>query len=215
MPRQSGSPEPLPGACGAKLRGVELYCKQPLAEGAKRCRRHGGGAPQVKAKEVERVEARKNEEIMRRALPFGESKDVDPLKALLKLISDKAQEVEWLRYRVEELGDRARIWGPSDHQEGIGPMGAVDMTTSKAGAHTWWVMLRTAEDQLAKFVTAALKAGVAERQVQLAEQQAAVMVGMVQRALASLTLPPDLLEAAHAAFAREFRAIEVAPSDER
>lgn len=210
MPRQSGSPEPLPGACGAKLRGVDLYCKQPLAEGAKRCRRHGGAAPQVKAKEVERVEARKAEDVMRRALPFGTPRDVDPLTELLDLISHKAQEVEFLRFKVEALGDDAKVWGPVEHQEGVGPMGAVDMSTAKAVPNTWWVMLRSAEDQLAKFVTAALKAGVAERQVQLAEQQAAVMVGMVQRALASLTLPPDLLEAAHAAFAREFRAVEVA-----
>lgn len=208
MGKVTGSAEPREGRCGAKLRGQDAYCQTRLAEGAKRCRRHGGAAPQAKAKEIERVETRKNEEIMRRALPFGTPKDVDPLEALLGLISDKAQEVEWLRFKVEELGDEAKVWGPVEHQEGVGPMGAVDMSTVKAAPNTWWVMLRSAEDQLAKYVTAALKAGVAERQVRIAEGQAAKMVGAVQRVIEALELTPEQRDRAHGLLSIEFRALE-------
>lgn len=208
MGKVTGSETPQEGRCGAKLRGQDAYCQAPLAEGAKRCRRHGGAAPQAKAKEIERVETRKNEDIMRRALPFGTPKDTDPQAALLQLISDKAQEVEFLRFKVEELGDDAKVWGPTEHQEGVGPMGAVDMTTVKAVPNTWWLMLRSAEDQLAKYATAALRAGIEERQVRIAEATVSKLVGAIQRALASVNLTPETREQFDASLARELRTLE-------
>ncbi|MGP9781843.1 hypothetical protein ACT3UQ_05210 [Glutamicibacter sp. AOP12-B1-11] len=47
----------------------------------------------------------------------------------------------------------------------------VDMTTHKVEQNIWWKLLREAENQLASWTSMALRAGVEERQVRIAEQQ--------------------------------------------
>ena len=46
-PVTRGSPEPLPGKCGAKLAGTDpaRYCKRAPLRGRTRCRKHGGKSP--------------------------------------------------------------------------------------------------------------------------------------------------------------------------
>lgn len=193
--------------CTARNRSGER-CGRSATPGATVCASHGSKAPQVRQKAVERVQEAEAARIVAAALPFGAVAPVDPLTALSDLINHKVAEVSWLRARVAELGDTARVWGPTDHEEGIGPLGAIDKTTEKAGPHTWWSLLRTAEDQLARFTVDAIKVGITERRVQVAEQQAAVMVAVVHRALARMNLTPPELESAHAAFALEFRAFD-------
>jgi hypothetical protein len=110
-------------------------CGFNLAEGAVVCHKHGGSAPQVKAKaEKRRQETRAREAVATYGLPV----EIDPGTALLEEVSRSAGHVRWLRDVVQELDADALVWG--------------EKTTSH------------------QVCTDALKAGIAERQVQLAEQ---------------------------------------------
>ncbi|WP_394161601.1 hypothetical protein [Galactobacter valiniphilus] len=209
MSKTAGSPEPVKGLCGAKLRGQDAYCQTRLAEGAKRCRRHGGAAPQAKEKAAERVAVAKLEKEMIMLGIRDEYEPVDPSTQMLHVLAATAAEERYLAQRVADLTDpEVLTWGRSSHQEGVGPMGAVDMSTYDAVPHVLITQLRDARDRLIRYAGMCVKAGIDERRMQLAEGQAALMIGAVQRALGSVTIPGELLEQIHGAFAREFRALE-------
>ncbi len=102
---------------------------------------------------------------------LGEPHPVDPAEALLRLIAWKYGEVQWLRAKVAVLEPETIAWGLSEHKEGFGPDGPVNLETTKAGPDVLWTMLREAEDQLADYASKALRAGVEERRVRIAEAQ--------------------------------------------
>jgi hypothetical protein len=58
--------------------------------------------------------------------------DVDPGKALLDEIHWTAGHVAWLREKVQELEAEELVWGKTQHDDGVGPQGVVDVTTEKA-----------------------------------------------------------------------------------
>lgn len=58
-------PNPISGRCGAKAKHSGKPCKYPAIPGGTVCRFHGGGAPQVKAKALERLQAYQNQAIDR------------------------------------------------------------------------------------------------------------------------------------------------------
>jgi hypothetical protein len=146
-------------------------CGFNLADGAVVCHKHGGSAPQVKAKaEKRRQETRAREAVATYGLPV----EIDPGTALLEEVSRSAGHVRWLRDVVQELDADALVWGEktTSHQAGHSVEGPVDVTTnvSAAGVNVWLELYLKERDHLRKVCTDALKAGIAERQVQLAEQ---------------------------------------------
>ncbi len=176
----------------------------PLA-GQEVCRYHGGAAAQNRAKGAERVAEQAAEQALQRGLAaaYGENvPDIDPAEAMLRAVSWKYAEVLALRAKVAELDDRQRVWGTTKDT----PFGS----TEEAKPNIWWTMLRTAEDQLVKFAAAARAAGCDERRVHLAEQQAAIVVGTIQRildglytALIAAGVPAETLQQAWAAAVAE------------
>lgn len=193
--------------CGAKTR-TGAPCQTPPMAGATRCRMHGGASPRSLAKAKERLA--EAAAIRTAAKAFGSDlpPHVDPIDALMELIARKAREVAFYRAQVATLGEDALVFGLTEHREGLGPEGPVDVRTQKATPHTWLTLLHQAEDQLAKYSAAAVNAGVAERTVAIAETQAAQFVGVIQRALASVTIDAVILDQIHTAFATELRAID-------
>lgn len=149
------------------------------------CRMHGGSAPAVKARAAER----KQQDVAKRALmALGEPEPIDPAQALLDLIAWKYGEVRWLRDKVQAVKDELLVWGATEHREGVGPEGPISVTTDRAQPNVWWSLLRQAEDQLSEYASKALRAGVAERQIRLAEGQGAAIAGAVNMILDRLQL---------------------------
>jgi hypothetical protein len=146
-------------------------CTQWRIRGGKVCKTHGGSAKQVKAAAKRRL----GEERARTAVAtYGLPVEIDPGTALLEEVSRSAGHVRWLRDVVQELDADALVWGEktTSHQSGQSVEGPVDVTTnvSAAGVNVWLELYLKERDHLRKVCTDALKAGIAERQVQLAEQ---------------------------------------------
>lgn len=160
-------------------------CKNPPITGGTVCRMHGGSAPAVKAKAAERTQ----QDAARRVLmALGEPEPIDPARALLDLIAWKYGEVRWLRDKVQTVKDEVLVWGATEHREGVGPEGPISVTSERAQPNVWWSLLRQAEDQLSEYASKALRAGVAERQIRLAEGQGAAIAGAVNMILDRLQL---------------------------
>lgn len=168
--------------CGAKKRNGGS-CTQWPVEGARRCRMHGGNT----AKAAARAETAR----AMQALGDVPDQTVDPAEALMRLVTEKWAECQWLRQRVREVEAEALTWSTVQHDEGVGPEGPIDKRTARADAHVWWRLLREAEDQLAKYSTAALRAGVERRQIELQEAQALHLAQAIHRILDQLELSQE------------------------
>ncbi|MGC0144925.1 HGGxSTG domain-containing protein [Pseudactinotalea sp. Z1732] len=172
--------------CTAKTRTGQR-CRSAAILGATTCRMHGGSAPQVKAAAARR---RQQEAAARAVALFGAPRDVDPAQALLDLVHWTAGEVEYWREQVRALAvedPSSLTWGITREKSGGDDYG----TTAEAKPNVAYVMLYAAQDRLAQYATAALKAGVAERQVRLAETQGALVAGAVRAILEALGLSAE------------------------
>lgn len=175
--------------CKAHRRDGQQCGNAPI-KGATVCRMHGGSIPAVKAKAAERVAEEKAESAMRL---FAAPVDIDPANALLELVQWTAGEVRYWRAEVARIAEddvEALTWGKTQTVEGTGPQGPVDTETHEATPPVAYRMLNDAQDRLAKYATAALRAGVDERRVKLAEDQGSAVAGAIRRILERL----DLLE---------------------
>lgn len=177
--------------CGAKNK-QEKPCGLSPAEGATRCGRHGGNSPQAKKAAERRVaEAQAKAELERGVRTLGLPIDIDPGKALLDEIHWTAGHCAWLREKVQELQHEELVWGKTLHREGVGPEGPVDVSDHKAAPNIWYELYMKERDHLAKVCALALKAGIEERKVKLAESQGALVAEAIRRILAALNLTPQ------------------------
>lgn len=183
-----GTPGPT---CGARTRGGGT-CQKPPLKGATRCANHGGKSPKAQAAAVERLE---QQAAAREVARIGiTARDIHPAEALIELVQFTAGEVDYWRRRVSQLEDEQLTWGRTQHRDGVGPEGPVDVTTREAKPNIAYVMLQQASDRLASYAAAALKAGVEERRVRLAEQQGALVAQAIRNILDQLHLTPAQLE---------------------
>ena len=171
-------------------------CKRYAIKGGTVCRSHGGAAPQVKARA----------DITYEAMSWGfTDKTVDPGETLLRLVTQSAARAQRYAAELEKLVEEspslrealvADIWIQPERGEAY-----------KAGEYIRGLAKLEAEerDRCANFATKAIAAGLAERQVRLAEQQGAAMFEMVKKALNEVTLTPEQSQAFMAALARQAR----------
>ena len=178
--------------CKAHRRNGD-QCGNHAIKGAEVCRMHGGSIPAVRAKAAQRVAEQKAEKAMRL---FAAPVDIDPANALLELVQWTAGEVRYWRAEVARIAeDEAEklTWSQTSHEEGVSPGkfgGHFDKDVTEAVPHVAYRMLTDAQDRLAKYAAAALRAGVEERRVRLAEDQGSAVAGAIRRILERL----DLLE---------------------
>lgn len=151
-------------------------CRKPPIQGGDVCATHGGSAPQVRAAAQRRLDM---QAAARELAVLGEPIAIDPAAALLSLVHHKAGEVAWLRAMVQTDDVDDLVWGITREKEGGDDHG----TTREAKPSIWWAMLRTAEDQLAAYAAAAIKAGVEERRVRIEERQGALVAQVIRRSL--------------------------------
>jgi hypothetical protein len=175
-------------------------CERPAIAGGKVCPAHGGKAPRVKAK------AAVIAEVMRWGL--GDTK-VDPGETLLRLVSQSAARAERYAAELEQFveqhgGDLAAAL--------VGDTLVLDKDggTVKVGEYVRGLaQLEAAErDRCANMATKAIAAGLAERQVRLAERQAEVLAELIEAALAGAGVTGAAITAGRRAAAQKLRLIQ-------
>lgn len=113
---------------------------------------------------------------------FGLPVDIDPAAALLGEVRRSAGAVEWLGERVAELDPDDVIWGRALEREQTGGEFPGTTTEHRATVHVWVQLYAAERKHLAEVCAKAISAGVAERQVRVAEEQGR-LVGDLLRAI--------------------------------
>jgi len=171
--------------CTATSKQTGKRCGNYPAKGAKTCRFHGSANAVSKVAAKKKLEAVKAEKRLERAArTLGLSRDVSPSEALLEEVRWSAGHVQWLRERVQELEQHQLVWGTAQVKDM--PLG--EEVTSKAQMSVWVDLYNRERDHLVKVAAAALKAGVEERRVRLAESQGALVADVIRRILNDLGL---------------------------
>lgn len=158
------------------------------------CYWHGGGSKKVKTaakrRNMEATAQARAERILRRRLGMRLEEDSpDPAQILLNLVATKATEVEWLEAKIQALeSDDDLFWGVTKRKEAEGPFGSTGEEVSEAAQHIMYQLLHKAQDQLAKYTSDALKAGIEERQVKLAERTSAQFSWILTQLITRLDL---------------------------
>ena len=170
--------------CSAKAKSTGQRCGRSATNGATVCQVHGAGSAGVKRKARQRVELANAEHEVAR---LGARRDIHPAEALLELVHWTAGEVDYWRHRVTQLDDDALTWGTTRIKTGGDDRG----TTEEAKPHIAYAMLERSSDRLAAYAAAALKAGVDERRIRVAEAQGALVADVIRGILTDLHLTPD------------------------
>jgi hypothetical protein len=158
----------------------------------------------VKAKAAARVAEAKARQIME---TYGQQIDTNPVDALLDEVRWTAGHVAWLRDRVREIEQDALTWGVTETvDKQAGEFTGVD-TTEAARPNVWLVLYQSERKHLVDVCKAAISAGIAERQVRLAEQQGRLIVGVIQAILGDLGLSPEQQALVPEVASRHLRAV--------
>ena len=171
--------------CSAMAKSTGKQCTRRPIVGLAVCPMHGGATPSSRGKRQDFIDVTNLKEEVAR---LGGRRDIHPAEALLDLVYWTAGEVDYWRDRVRELQDDELVWGLTQHREGIGPEGPINVRTSEAKPNIVYAMLERASDRLASYAMAALKAGVDERRVRVAEQQGALVATVIRDILTDLGL---------------------------
>lgn len=183
-------------------RGKGRQCPRPALPGLTVCAKHGGGSPAARAKS-ERY--RKEQVLAKAVVRFGLRRDVTPAEALLEEVQYLSGTCQWLRETIDrellqqppedadgQLGDwpsepwRKLVEGVQRREEKDDSKGHSTTEVTGPGVHPLWELYERAQDRLVKASAAALAAGVAERQVRLAESQGLMVAAAVRGILGGM-----------------------------
>lgn len=179
--------------CTAKTsRGTP--CKRSPINGGTVCATHGGRAPQVKAAAERRLQEAAAREAAERV---GVLVVVSPQQALLDEVHRAAGMVAFYGARVAEAAERGHkglVYGETKREAGVDKNAETDLVTLEARPSIWLVLWGEERDRLARVSAVAIKAGIEERRVQLAEQQGQVLASVIRGVLdAMLAVVLDVL----------------------
>lgn len=187
--------------CRATSRRSGQRCGRAAIVGGTVCHIHGGKTPVVAAKARERAVRMAAEEAARRMVARA-GVDADPIEHLLDSLYCSAALVQVYGQMVADLDNAAEV----DLTARPGALrGEVWVETDEAGdqrlradrllvldrqgftrPHPFVALHHEALDRRAKYAALAIQAGVAERQVRLAEQQGALVAQVLRGVLADL-----------------------------
>ncbi len=200
--------------CGARRRSDDRNgdgvrgqpCRKPAGwgtdhNGIGRCKLHGGLGPGAR-QQAERIAVERRARVALQRL--GQSIDIEPAEALLNLVGQAAANVAYL---ADEVG-------------GLPSLTAVPHVTTRTGdviegeeyVRALVRLYNEERDRLARTAKAALGAGIAERQVRLAESQGRDLARVVVTVLAKLDLAPDQVASARVMVADELRKLASLPT---
>lgn len=170
--------------CQARSKRTGKQCGRAAAPGAKTCHMHGSATAVSKAAAQRRValaEARLAAETL------GLLIDISPEQALLDEVQRAAGMVAFYQSRVEEIaegGVQQLVFGLAKSKIG----GEDGGDTFEAKPNVWLELFNGERDRLTRVCTAALRAGIEERRVKLAEQQGILVAAVIRRILTRLNL---------------------------
>lgn len=157
------------GICGAKRRQGEPgdVCKLPAGWGTDhvglgRCKLHGGSTP-MQGKHVNGQKA------AAAVVTFGLPREIDPQTALLEEVHRTAGHVAYLGQVVADL---------QQHE-----LKQLDMSERFEKPAVWVEMYERERAHLVKVAATCISAGIAERQVRLAEEQGRQLAGVLRGVL--------------------------------
>ena len=175
--------------CTAKAKSTGVQCARYAIEGASTCRVHGSGSKKAKAAAARRVAEAKAAEAAEKAVTtLGLSRDVSPSEALLEEVRWTAGHVDWLRDRVREVERDELVWGKTKWKQTDSADGPIEETVETASTSVWYDLYEKERKHLVAVCTAALRAGVEERRVRLAEAQGEQVAAVIRAILDDLGL---------------------------
>jgi hypothetical protein len=220
-PRSTFDPRGDPSLCGywgGRRTDGEL-CVGYVVKGTKRCYRHAG-----KKLQQAKAEGAIVTELERWGLD-GHSTLVDPGELLLRLVTQSAwrvQKYSELLGRAHEAAESGESFDDDVRRAKVASLIGYRYGVDRDGnrfpieeAIRGLVLLEAQErDRAAVFAAKAIAAGLAERQVRLAETQGTLIVEMLRRVQAALDLSPEQEARYMAVVGRELRELagEAAPS---
>ncbi|MFD4968952.1 hypothetical protein [Streptomyces sp. NPDC058424] len=179
--------------CWARTKKTGKQCGSPAMLGQNVCRFHGGAAPQSLRAAEQRVTEEKARALVE---TYGRKIDTTATEALLDEVQWTAGHVAWLRERVQEIegaaaagADREHplVWGVTREKSGGEDFG----TTEEAAPNVWLKLYQQERAHLVKVCAEAIKAGIEERRIKLAEQQGVLVAQAIRAILADLNLTAD------------------------
>ena len=192
---RQGTTDNVKATCGALTKGSVSRgrpgggaCTRPAGWGTSHvgygtCKLHGGSTPNM-AIQAAKAEATENAVIM--GLPI----EVDPTDALLHCVYVSAGQEQYCRMRVQMLKESELTPVFREREYGEGEKGSLDKrkVNNQADLNIWIRTHASALERLAKFSKMALDAGVAERQVRVAETMGTQIGKLIQGILTDLQL---------------------------
>lgn len=145
---------------------------------------------------------------------YGRKVETTAVEALLDEVQWTAGHVAWLRDRVREIeegeltagdggGEHPLVWGTTRRKTGGEDWGE----TQEAAPNVWLRLYQTERTHLVKVCSEAIKAGIEERRVRLAEQQGALVAQVIRSILADLDLTAEQQERIPDVVPRHLRAL--------
>ena len=164
-------------------------CPCPGLPGQRVCAFHGGKAPQALKLAKDRIAEEKARRIVE---TYGRKVETTATEALLGEVQWTAGHVAWLRERVQEIeqyssnsdSENPLVWGVTRRKEGGEDRGV----TEEAAPSIWLKLYQHERAHLVKVCGEAIRAGIEERRVRLAESQGALVAKAIQAILGDLNL---------------------------
>jgi hypothetical protein len=180
---------PEPRRCKARSRKNNgEQCRKPPMHGQDVCGTHGGKAPRALAAAERRMaEVRAAKAVA----TFGLPREINPRDALLEEVYRTAGAIDWLHSQILELEARDVIWGVTEEVSKTATEYEGVDTTHAASINVWVELWQKERKHLVDVSKAALGAGIEERRVKLAEQQGALLAGVIKAVLGDLELTPE------------------------
>jgi hypothetical protein len=209
----SGTDEDYP-RCGATKKqqpfpGAALTCGQAAGWGTThpgfgRCKLHGGSSPVGGRIQGERLAT------AAAAATYGLPIVIDAHTALLQEIHRTAGHVAWLAEVVKGIDQNGLVWGLSEDVVG----GKNHGKTFKAAPNIWLNLYQTERKHLAAVSSAAIKAGIDERRLELEKSQSTAISTAFFAMLDALNLTDEQRVLALETFPRLLEQIGKGDTDE-
>lgn len=172
-----------PARCAAKTR-KGTPCAHEAGWGTQhvgvgRCKLHGGAEPHAQVNGMVEL-ARREQAVM------GAPLSIEPHEAILECIRISAGEVAYASERIAGLEADQAVGEVITSVERSGESGYEETRQGPPALHVWIVVRQQAMDRLVQYSFAALKAGIEERRVRVAERQGMLLAQAVQGILREL-----------------------------
>ncbi|QXT62744.1 hypothetical protein [Tessaracoccus palaemonis] len=173
--------------CTATAKSTGAPCRNHALPGLTVCRIHGGATKAAKAKQKRELERTRAANLATR---FGVPIDTTPQQALLDEVQRAAGMVAYYGAKVQALeadNPDTLVYGTTRQEARTGAEYGTTRV-DEATPNMWLTLWNDERDRLVRVSAAAIKAGIEERRVQLAEQQGQLIASVIRRVLDRLHL---------------------------